>query len=308
MFIKIVKSSIGVALIAALIFAVPASAQSGNQNAQFLLELQSLRQELAELRNKVEQQGYQLRQLQKKTPSTSSSQKIGSSEFGASNAVVQNQSTVGPAFPNGQITSSGEIRSGVVSQGQFNSQSTSNIPNSNGVNFPLVPQTNDKVSLKPINSDVTQQNTQVANPSSSVGQSSVLENGNRGIQANLNELELYNKGIAKLNTQEYKPAASIFSAQLQNFPKGQKAADAYFWLAETFYILGDLDSSTKSYQSLVTLFPQHSRAPKALIKLVGVQQERGRNDMARAALNSLLRNYPNSNEASLAKAKYSALL
>ena len=304
---------VGVAIIAALFFVSSAWAQStqqtNDQNVQLLLQLQALRQELADLRNQVEQQGYQLRQIQNASPSgiSQNSQVTGSanaSSFTQQIPVQQRQT-----FTNGEISAnSGSV---VVSpqpsnQGALQTNAAP-VQNPGGVNFPLSP----NQSVQSQQASTSQQNPAqngFLEPSGSNGQANVLESGNRGIKTNLNELDLYNKGISKLNTQEYKSAASIFSAQIQNFPKGDKTADAYFWLAETFYILGDLDSSSKSYQSLVALFPQHPRTPKALIKLVGVQQERGKQDLARSALNNLIRNYANTNEASLARSKYSSLL
>ncbi len=315
------------------------NSQPINQNGRLLLELQSMREELAALRNQVEQQGFQLRQLQGGQTGASvnaSGYNTGSSSgYNASSAPVgelpgsQSQQQYAPAN-----TPSAQASNQIVQP--------SSVP-ANGVQFPLLPQ--DQSSLQA--GQVQQQAQQSANPQAvpqlvpqQSGQSSqqfvqqgsqlvrssgqnqpvqsanqqlspqgkLLEEGDRGIKTNLKELELYNKGIDKLTAQDYKSAASIFSSQLQNFPRGEKAGDGYFWLAETFYILEDLDSSAKSYQSLIDLFPRHVRTPKALFKLVGVHQERSDSISAKIAMNVLVKKYPNSEESSLAKSQYSALL
>jgi len=61
--IKLVIIKVGVALCVAPFFSV-ALAQQGNTQTQLLLELQAMRQEIAELRDMVERQQYQLRKLQ----------------------------------------------------------------------------------------------------------------------------------------------------------------------------------------------------------------------------------------------------
>ena len=312
--------------------------QSGNsqpisQNGRLLLELQSMREELAVLRNQVERQGFQLRQLQ-----SGQSPAVESSSSGSSSGYSNSSAPVGelPGSQSQQYVSAATNQS----SGQASSQIVQprSVPAS-GVQFPLLPQ--DQVvpetgeisqSVQPqsvpqlvpqqsgqSSQQFVQQGAQLVRPSGQVqqaqqghqqltSQGKLLEEGDRGIKTNLKELELYNKGIDKLTAQDYKSAASIFSAQLQNFPRGEKAGDGYFWLAETFYILEDLDSSAKSYQSLIDLFPRHVRTPKALYKLVGVHQERSDSISAKIAMNVLVKKYPNSEESNLARSQYSALL
>lgn len=287
----------------------PSGSQSVNQNGRLLLELQALREEMASLRNQVEQQGYQLRQLQN-----------GQQTSGASPSLPANNQSYGNSSVAPNNSTLGEIPSVVASNQQQTYQSTT--PSStqpatgatnNGVNFPLLPQ--DQVASQSASQQqavpqlVPQAQPQFqAQPQQLTPQTQLLEEGNKGIKTNLKELELYNKGIDKLSSQDYKAAASIFSAQLQNFPKGEKAGDGYFWLAETFYILEDLDSSAKSYQSLVDLFPSHVRTPKALLKLISVHQDRKDNISAKITLNVLVKKYPSSEEANSAKSKHAALL
>ena len=296
--------------------------QSVNQNTQLVLQLQALRAELASLRNQVEQQGYQLRQLQQSSSnSTNSSPNNGIGQNVAPATIIQpTQSAPNSTFQNGEI---------LPNQSTYNSSTisppqTSNVPttNDNSVQFPLLPQ--DQVGQGQVNSgsqalpqlvpeqsnqpQPNQTQPQLSQPLSR--QDRLLEEGDKlkGVQTNLGELDLYNKGIDKLSAQDYKAAASIFSAQLQNFPRGEKAGDGYFWLGETFYIQDDLDSAAKSYQTLVDLFPNHIRTPKALLKLIGVHQDRKDQVSAKIAMNSLVAKYSGSAEADSARSQYSSLL
>ena len=239
------------------------------------------------------------------------------------------QSTQQPAsnstFQSGEILpnqSTGNSQNQLV---EAQPNQTGNFPTTNdgSVQFPLLPQ--DQVDQSQVNSGsqalpqlVPEQSSQAqpqiqAQPQASQTlsrQDRLLEDGDKlkGVQTNLGELELYNKGIDKLSARDYKAAASIFSAQLQNFPRGEKAGDGFFWLGETFYIQDDLDSAAKSYQTLIDLFPNHIRTPKALLKLIGVHQERKDEVSAKIAMNALVAKYSGSVEANSARSQYSSLL
>ena len=305
--------------------------QPVNQNAQLVLQLQALRAELASLRNQVDQQGYQLRQLQASSSNSTNSlpnNNVGQNNAGSSTIIQSSQ----------QPASSSTFQSGEIlpNQSTDNSQNplvnvqpnqTDNVLTTNGdsVQFPLLPQ--DQVDQNLTNSGsqalpqlVPEQSSQVqpqiqAQPQAQTNQTlsrqdRLLEEGDKlkGVQTNLGELELYNKGIDKLSAQDYKAAASIFSAQLQNFPRGEKAGDGFFWLGETFYIQDDLDSAAKSYQTLIDLFPNHIRTPKALLKLIGVHKDRKDEVSAKIAMNTLVAKYSGSVEADSARSQYSSLL
>jgi len=300
---RLKKSVIKVAYFAALIFTGNALAQTqGTANVKLLLEVQNMRQEIAVLRNKVEKQGYLIRELQQ-----ARGERIGAE-------IVANAS-VSPTFPvvvsevqgsqASVTTPSNSSELGEISSNIPPAVNSSELGGGGAIDFPLQPGAVNAAS------NVEQQTvaTQVSNaPAVQSRQSRLLEEGDNAIKTDLGEVELYNKGIEKLRSQEYKSAASIFSAQLQNHPKGSKAGDGYFWLAETFYILNDLDSSAKSYESLFSLFPDHIRAPKALFKLIKVYLEKDDKVAAKSTLGKLVSLYPTSKEAVEANSLYRDLL
>jgi len=291
---RLEKSVIKVAYIAALIFTGNVFAQANSSaNVKLLLEVQNMRQEISTLRNKVEKQGYLIRELQQ-----------------ARGAAIVDESLLKPAptvVPT-EITSQSSVNNVGVQQdlGEIPAQQEQVVEKNQSsvqVDFPLQPGAIDG-SIDSSEKISTTVSSQVNNSN----QNRLLVEGDNAIKTSLGEMELYNKGLAKLRSQEYKSAASIFSAQLQNHPKGAKAADGYFWLAETFYILNDLDSSAKSYESLFSLFPKHTRAPKALFKLIKVYLEKDDTTSAKSTLGKLVNLYPTSKEAVEANSLYRDLL
>jgi len=291
--VRLKKSVIGVAYFAALIFTANAFAQTNNEaNVKLLLEVQNMRQEISILRNKVEKQGYLIRELQQASG-------VAIVEPSALNEAPAFEPIASPS----QSSASNNTSLGEISSQNSSQQVPVNVQSSGQVDFPLQPGPIDGSSGSSTNNQ-----TIASNQTSNSRQNRLLTEGDNAIKTSLGEMELYNKGIAKLRAQEYKSAASIFSAQLQNHPKGTKAGDGYFWLAETFYILNDLDSSAKSYESLFSLFPQHTRAPKALFKLTKVYLEKEDKVAAKSTVKKLVNLYSTSKEAAEAKSLYRDLL
>jgi len=136
----------------------------------------------------------------------------------------------------------------------------------------------------------------------------LLRQGDKAIQTTLQEEDLYAKGLDQLKQQQYEQAVSLFNSQLQTYPRSQRSADAYYWIGESLYILERLDSSKKSYQSILTLFPSSKRVPKALFKLAKIENEQGNKAVAKATLQSLIARYPNSSAAEQAKTSLASLL
>lgn len=337
--LRLKQSSIGVAFTAALIFSAQLLADTNQEEqhgTELILQIQSLQEELATLRNQVEQQGYQIKQLQKseetlvtKMPEDSTSA-VSQWPVVASTLsepkkeiVIADPNEIGSATLESTLKATDNlatnVRGDIVAEkpmsnalSSIDNIDTQSITPSVVVDFPLSPAATDVLPSNEISSAAVTTNLVTKELTASVPsvnkQAEILEKGDRSIKTDLNELDIYNKGIEKLNAEEYKAASSIFSSQIQNFPKGQKTADAYYWLAESFYILGDYESATKSYQALGDLFPAHSRTPKALMKAVGSQQESGDIESAKITLLMLLKNYPSSDAAIAAKKKYSSLL
>jgi tol-pal system protein YbgF len=327
------SSIVRVATIATLIFSGSVAAQT-NSNVQLLLEIQSLRQEVASLRNKVEVQENQIRQLQQASglpvsggstsfpasntsslPSVASQAQVSVADAGVQTANTAIQANGGNDGLGEISAQSGFVTGSAQAPGSVQNQNTAN-GTSGVLDFPIQPQ-NGSQAAQTVQPNQTVNSTNAPgpiNPSGSVAtgpisqQDAILAQGDKGIKTSLSELELYNNGLAKLQSQNYKEASSIFSAQIQNYPNGAKTGDGYFWLAETFYILNDIDSAIKSYESLTLLFPDHRRVPKALEKLIGIYQEKQDTTSAKLTLNKLINLFPSSQEAKQARQTYSSLL
>lgn len=336
---------IGAALIAAPIVSTAQNTAGNISNYELLQQIRNLQQEVAELRDRLDQQEYAATRQsgnQQAAPRALPSQSQIGSQTGFSNypnANQQNQSQNSAQRFEGQNLPQG------LPQGNASTNATEEQRGAsqavNRTNTGPVIEERDLSSAVPLGQNSTstaQETTQTApidtaannnlrvedrvispqqpapvrqnRPSSSVAnpQADLLRNGDKAIQTSLQEEDLYAKGLDQLKRQQYERAVSLFNSQLQSYPRGQRSADAYYWIGESLYILESLDSSKKSYQSILTLFPSSRRVPNALFKVAKIENEQGNQASAKATLQSLFARYPNSAAAAQAKASLSDLL
>ncbi|MGH1542722.1 MAG: tol-pal system protein YbgF [Arenicella sp.] len=335
---------VGAALAAAPIFSVAQSPtrsvavggssvpNGGNASAQLLLQIRNLQQEVAELRDRIDRQDYEMQKLKtQRSTNTNANSNVGNQypvensqnrALGNTDGVIiedrdlsgaapigGNQSNVdenptvnttqNTALENGQLDVANEGLNNPISTGsgvQIYDNDTDlraedrvqAVTNSNGVAGGVVEQP-------------------VANTQSSQ-QSRLLESGDKAIKTNLQEEDLYAKALGQLKQQQYEQAVSIFNAQLQAHPRGQRAPDAYYWIGESLYILGNLDSAKKSYTSILTRFGSSRRTPSAMFKIAVIENEQGNQAVAKSTLQSLLARYPDSAASTQAKSRFPELI
>ena len=337
---------IGAALIAAPIVSAAQNASSNISNYELLQQIRNLQQEIAELRDRIDRQEYAVQQKNRVNSgySNNNSQQAPTSlpshsQTGSLSNVPEysapQQSPVVAAPQNNQqqqnvqrsATPQVDSRyggpaiverdlSGATPLGQTPAPATNttnqgapveSVDTSLRVEDRVIsPQQPAQVSQLPVNQQASQQprpSSSVANP-----QADLLRSGDKAIQTSLQEEDLYAKGLNQLKKQQYQEAVSLFNAQLQSYPRGQRSADAYYWIGESLYILENLDSSKKSYQSILTLFPSSRRAPNALFKVAKIEKEQGNDTVAKATLQSLFARYPKSSAATQARTTLADLL
>ena len=82
---------------------------------------------------------------------------------------------------------------------------------------------------------------------------------------------------------------------------------ALFWLGNAQYALRDYRSAVANFRSLVAADPEHVRAPEALLSVANCQVELKDSKAARKTLEDLVKTYPQSEPASVAKDRLSKL-
>ncbi|MDA8168559.1 MAG: tol-pal system protein YbgF [Nitrospiraceae bacterium] len=106
---------------------------------------------------------------------------------------------------------------------------------------------------------------------------------------------------------KYPDARDAFTAFIKKYPGNKLAANAQFWIGETYYKDKDYDSAILAYEEVMKKYPDSEKAPAALLKQGLAFMETGDNKVAAAVFSQLLDRYPKSGEAATAKEKLSEL-
>jgi len=117
--------------------------------------------------------------------------------------------------------------------------------------------------------------------------------------------QLYELSLQQLRRGSPQTARLGFQKMLQEYPTHDRAADAQFFIGETWSATAP-DSAAAAYQLVVKSFPNSARASAALYKLGLIAEQRGDHAGARVYFQRVLAGYPRSEEAPLAREKLQA--
>jgi tol-pal system protein YbgF len=117
----------------------------------------------------------------------------------------------------------------------------------------------------------------------------------------------YDTAFAALREGRYAESARRFSSFLEQFPNGDLADNATYWLGESYYVTQNYRIALDTFKSLLDRFPQSAKAADAQLKLGYCHYELREWNEAEAALNEVVRRYPDTTVARLAQGRLRAL-
>lgn len=121
------------------------------------------------------------------------------------------------------------------------------------------------------------------------------------------ERAAYDQAFEALKNGQYAEAARRFQGFMQQYPRGDYAPNAQYWLGESYYVTQNYQVALEAFERLLSEFPGSNKVPDALLK-VGYSHYELRNwDQAEATLNDVIRRYPDSTVARLAQGRLRAL-
>ncbi len=110
---------------------------------------------------------------------------------------------------------------------------------------------------------------------------------------------------ARAGNHEY--AAQGLRSFLDQHPKDDLADNAQYWLAETYYARKSYALAAIEFEKVVARYPRGNKLPDALLKIGYCRALAGKRAAAIAVLRRLVRSYPGSGPANLARAKLEEL-
>jgi len=119
----------------------------------------------------------------------------------------------------------------------------------------------------------------------------------------LSEDAIYQQGKQAFDQGDSESARKKFEELIERNPKSERADNAQFWIGEIFYREKWYEKAILEYQKVIENYPQGNKVPAALLKQGFAFLNLGDNANSRLILQELIKKYPKTNEAKIAKDK-----
>jgi len=117
----------------------------------------------------------------------------------------------------------------------------------------------------------------------------------------------YEAALDALKSGRYSESLRLFQAFLQHFPNGEYAANALYWLGESYYVVGDYAKAKAQFEAVIAQHPEHDKTPGALLKIGLSQHGQKHYDDAEATLSEVGRRHPGTDAARIAADRLRAI-
>ncbi|HEU4851847.1 MAG TPA: tol-pal system protein YbgF [Telluria sp.] len=126
-------------------------------------------------------------------------------------------------------------------------------------------------------------------------------------EVDVSEQKSYEAAIAMFKAGDYKAAASALSDFVRRYPASSYAANAQYWLGNTYYADRDYKKAIAAQRDVVANYGDSAKAPDALLNIASSYTELKDKKNARKALQDLVAKYPDSSAAQDAAARLKTL-
>jgi tol-pal system protein YbgF len=105
----------------------------------------------------------------------------------------------------------------------------------------------------------------------------------------------------------YQAAIAGFENFLKTYPASPLAANAQYWVGNSYSALRDYKAAIASQQKLLSLYPTSPKVPDAMLNMASSQADLGDKVTARKTLEEIIAKYPASPAADIAKKRLASL-
>ena len=121
------------------------------------------------------------------------------------------------------------------------------------------------------------------------------------VVAEPHERKVYDAAIAALRGGDYSKAQAGLQSFLAAYPSTGYRASALFWLGNTQYANQAFKDALVTFKQLIEAYPQHMRVPESKLALANCQLELKDRSGAKATLQALISEHPDSEAAQTAE-------
>jgi tol-pal system protein YbgF len=122
-----------------------------------------------------------------------------------------------------------------------------------------------------------------------------------------NEQAAYDAALAAVRADQYSDSAQRFNAFVHQYPDSSLAANAYYWMGESYYVTQNYALALEAFKTVVTRYSDSQKTPGALLKLGYSQDGLKQHAAAEATLRDVIQRYPNSDAAEQAQSRLRAM-
>ena len=115
------------------------------------------------------------------------------------------------------------------------------------------------------------------------------------------ETKSYNAALDLFRLGNYQGAIAALQSFITNYPKGNLASSAQYWIGNAYFALRDFKAALAAQQKLLSLYPTSQKVPDAMLNMASSQLELNETATAHKTLEELIAKHPLSNAAELAK-------
>lgn len=119
--------------------------------------------------------------------------------------------------------------------------------------------------------------------------------------------DLYKTGIDTFRSGDNRKARELLSKFIELYPAHDMAANAHYWLGETYYNEKSFDQAILEFQEVIKKFPGKEKVPAAVLKQGMAFKELGDVKSAKYLYKKVVEEYPASSEAKIAREKLKSL-
>lgn len=121
------------------------------------------------------------------------------------------------------------------------------------------------------------------------------------------EKSSYQTAFNLLMDRKYDQAVRSFRSFLTKYPNSRLADNAQYWLAEANYVTRNFDAANTEFKKVITDHPRSTKVSDAMLKIGYIQYEKKQWSAANETLNNVVNRYPNSTASQLAKKRLSKM-
>ena len=114
---------------------------------------------------------------------------------------------------------------------------------------------------------------------------------------------VYQSGVNAARSGDPQKAREVLTKFLELYPSHDMAANAHYWLGESYYNEKKYDQAVLEFQEVIKKYPDKEKVPAAMLKQGMAFKEMGDAKSARYLFKKLGEQFPNADETKIAKEK-----